>query len=196
MSTRDRILEGALHLFNEAGTAAISTNHIAAAVGISPGNLYYHFRNKEAIISALFKRMFALWDRMYRLPDDQAPTLADLERLVQATFTMLWEYRFAYRELIVLLRRDPELRARYTAVRRRGYNGFHKLVGAFVAAGVLAPLDDVTITRLADLCWLVSEFWLANCELNDLAVGPAELRHGADLMLQILAPYLNTPPAA
>lgn len=189
MNTRDRILVGALELFNEAGTAPISTNHIAEAVGISPGNLYYHFRNKEAIIAALFKRMFVQWDRMYALPAEHAPTLADLERLVQATFVMMWEYRFVYRELLALLRRDPELRNRYEAVRRRGYGGFHALIGAFVAAGVLQPLDEATIMQVTDLCWLISEFWLARCELTTSTVGAAEMRHGVELMLQVLEPY-------
>lgn len=189
MDTRERILAGALELFNEAGTAAISTNHIAEAVGISPGNLYYHFRNKEAIIAALFKRMFTQWDRMYGLPADHAPTLADLERLVQATFVMMWEYRFAYRELVALLRRDPDLRSRYAVVRRRGYSGFQELIRAFSAAGVLQTLDALTIDRLADLCWLISEFWMASCELNAETVGAAEMRRGAELMLQTLAPY-------
>jgi AcrR family transcriptional regulator len=189
MGTRDRILEGALNLFNEAGTAAISTNHIAEAVGISPGNLYYHFRNKEAIISALFKRMFAQWDRMYTLPADRSPTLADLEQLVQATFVMLWSYRFAYRELLALLRRYPELRSRYEAVRRRCYSGVHELIAAFGAAGVLRPLDDTTVTRLADLCWLISEFWMASCELTTRSVGTTEMRRGAELVLQVLEPY-------
>ena len=50
VSTKEAIVITAIELFNEKGTAAVSTNRIAEAMGISPGNLYYHFRNKEEII--------------------------------------------------------------------------------------------------------------------------------------------------
>jgi AcrR family transcriptional regulator len=109
MTTPERILATALRLFNDAGTAAVSTNHIADALGMSPGNLYYHFRNKEAIIRALFAQQFDHNDRLYTLPTDRPPTLADLQQLVRATFATSWEYRFIYRELIALLRRDEDL---------------------------------------------------------------------------------------
>src|SRR5690349_13963424 len=109
MKTRERILATALQLFNASGTGAISTNHIADALGISPGNLYYHFRNKEEIIRALFEQQFARWDEGYSLPDDRMPILDDLQQLVRASFVTAWEYRFIYRELIALLRRDPQL---------------------------------------------------------------------------------------
>lgn len=192
MKTRERILATALRLFNEAGTAAISTNHIAEAMAISPGNLYYHFRNKEEIVRALFEQQFDLADRLYTFEGEAAPTLDDLQRLVRATFDMSWAYRFIYRELIALLRRDDELRQRWLAVRARGFAGFHELVDQFVAAGVLrAPEDPSTIGRLAELCWLVSEFWLASVEVSGQAVDAAQLDHGVSLMLQVLAPYLR-----
>jgi len=191
MKTRERILATAQRLFNESGTAAFSTNHIADAMGISPGNLYYHFRNKEAIIRALFEQQFARWDELYTLPDDRLPTLADLQQLVRATFVMSWDYRFMYRELIVLLRRDEQLQRRWVAIRARGFAGFRELVDLFVAADVLrAPADPTAVTRLAELCWLISEFWLASVEVSGEAVDAAQMERGIALMLQVLDPFI------
>ena len=191
MNTRDRILDTALRLFNQSGTAAVSTNHIADALGISPGNLYYHFRNKEAIIRALFEQQFAHWDVIYSLPDDRMPTLADLRRLVDDTFPVSWEYRFIYRELIALLRRDGELHRRWVEVRARGFDGFRQLIEVFAAAGVLrSPDDPDVVTRLAELVWMINEFWLASVEVSGQAVDAAQMAHGADLMRQVLEPFI------
>ncbi|NTW97259.1 MAG: TetR/AcrR family transcriptional regulator [Oscillochloris sp.] len=194
MTTPERILATALRLFNDAGTAAVSTNHIADALGMSPGNLYYHFRNKEAIIRALFAQQFDHNDRLYALPTDRPPTLADLQQLVRATFATSWAYRFIYRELIALLRRDEDLQSRWADVRARGFAGFHALVSQFVAAGVLrGPDDPAAVQRLAELCWLISEFWLASVEVSGQAVDAAQIDHGVALMLQVLDPFLLRP---
>ncbi len=191
MSTRERILETALRLFNEGGTAAASTNHIAAACGISPGNLYHHFRNKEAIIRELFERMFALWGRSSALPSDRAPTLADLQCHVRRTFASVSDYRFIYRELVPLLRRDEYLQHRWVAVRTQGFANFHVLIEHFVAAGVLRrPTDPDGVTRLAELCWLISEFWPASVEVSGLSLDAARLERGVALLLQVLQPFV------
>jgi AcrR family transcriptional regulator len=196
VSTRERILDTALTLFNEAGTAAVSTNHIAAACGISPGNLYYHFRNKEDIIRALFERMFALWEQPSALPDDRPLALTDLQGVARATFALLCDYRFVYRELIALLRRDEYLQRRWVEVRERGFVGFRALVDRFVAAGVLRRPDDPDeVTRLAELCWLVSEFWPASVEVSGLPLDAARIERGVTLLLQVLQPYTIADPA-
>ena len=54
IKTSERIVQNSLELFNQQGERSISTNHIAAHMEISPGNLYYHFPNKQAIIACLF----------------------------------------------------------------------------------------------------------------------------------------------
>lgn len=52
-STRDLIIEKADALFYEGGFEATSFADIAAAVGISRGNFYHHFKTKDDILDAV-----------------------------------------------------------------------------------------------------------------------------------------------
>ncbi len=190
-NTKDRILAAAIRLFNEQGTGAVSTNHIAEGAGLSPGNLYYHFHNKEEIIRAIFERLFTAWDVTLVLPDDRLPTFEDVEGLVRANFRIMWDFRFVYREILALLRQDAQLRDRYTVIRQRGYEGFGQIVAVLTAVGMLTVPDEETVTRLADLCWLISEFWLTEVEVSGQAVGPEQMERGITLMNQVLQPYIH-----
>ena len=58
-NTADLIVEGSIALFNRLGVSDVTTNHIATHLEISPGNLYYYFANKEAIIRAIFAQIKA-----------------------------------------------------------------------------------------------------------------------------------------
>ena len=191
MNTQDKILNAALALFNEQGTAAVSTNHIAAAINISPGNLYYHFRNKEDIIRALFERLFAAWDVIFQLPSYRTPELTDIEAMITGNYQLIWEYRFAYREMAALLHKDPELHKRYIEIRRRGYDGFIELIEAFANAGVLnRPKTPQEQIELTELCWIISEQWPVNLELSGRPLDEAGIKEGVALMWHIFRPYL------
>jgi len=192
MGTKERIVGAARRLFNERGTAAVSTNHIAEEAGISPGNLYYHFRNKEEIIRAIFGRMMAAWEVMGGLQQDRAPTLTDLRGMLEETYSVLWGYRFFYREFVALLRRDPELGRSYREVREGGLANTEFLLGSFVAGGILRePEDAEALPDLAKLFWLIVEFWLPFVEMGEEAVGPERSREGVGLMMRILKPYMT-----
>ena len=192
MSTKDNILTTALKLFNDEGTTSVSTNHIAEAAGISPGNLYYHFHNKEEIIRELFELMFAATDAGFNLPADKMPTLDDLQQYVRFNYKTIWAYRFAYRELAALLRSDPELHTKFLAYRKRGFAGFDQLFDAFVSVGILiAPTDPEVLTNLAETIWLISEFWLNSLEIGGKSINETQMERGVKLMMQVLEPFIS-----
>ena len=192
MNTRARIIETALGLFNEQGTGAISTNHIAEATGISPGNLYYHFRNKEEVIRAILERKDARWESLYHLPVERASTLADVRRLVRENFSLVWDYRFFFRELSALTQRDPLLKQRYQQMRRERLAAFEALFAHFVNAGVARPpASPVLVGNLAKLCWLISDYWLPFVEIDGEPVLPDAIEQGVALYMQVLDPFVN-----
>lgn len=195
--TKERIAQTAIRLFNERGTATVSTNHIAEAAGISPGNLYYHFRNKEEIIRAIFERMISSWEQVSASPQDRASPLTDLSGILGETFTVLWQYRFFYREFVALMRRDPELGRRYRDLRERGLANTEILLKNLVEGGVLRePEDPAAVPKLATILWLITEFWLPFTEMGEETVGPERLQESADLLMQVLRPYMTEEAVA
>ncbi len=185
-------MNAALDLFNAQGTDAVSTNHIAEALGLSPGNLYYHFRNKADIIRALFEQLFADTDHTFSVAPDHSLKLDDASGWLRVNFEIIWRYRFAYRETLALLAADAQLRERYLVVRKRGYEGFREIFAGLAQAGLLINVaSDETIDELADLCWLISDFWLPNIELSGNEVSAAQMQRGIDLMTRILKPYIR-----
>jgi AcrR family transcriptional regulator len=59
LDTKTRIINESETLFFEQGIANIRLQQIADAAGISVGNLAYHFKNKDAIVTAVYENLFA-----------------------------------------------------------------------------------------------------------------------------------------
>jgi AcrR family transcriptional regulator len=192
MNTKERIIETAIRLFNEQGTVAVSTNHIAEALSMSPGNLYYHFRNKEEILRAILERMIARWEGLYAFPQERPPQLTDVQQLVAENFGLVWDYRFFYREFSALVQRDPVLKSRYQEIRRERLAKLEALIQRFVQASSPRSLETpASFTNLARLCWLISDYWLQFLEIDGDLVLSEVIEQGVALYMQVLRPYIS-----
>lgn len=109
MKTRERILECALTLFNEKGVASVSTLEIATELGISPGNLYYHFHGKEPIILELFERFRAELAPLLDPPPGLRLALDDYWLFLNLLAEHLAQYRFLFQDLGNLAGSLPKL---------------------------------------------------------------------------------------
>jgi len=109
VGNRERIIEASLELFNERGTHNVTTNHIAAHLSISPGNLYYHFANREEIVRAIFPQAAEAVHGTLPVSRDREVTAADVGSYHLAGIETLWRFRFFFRDVDELLSRDPLL---------------------------------------------------------------------------------------
>lgn len=188
--TKSQIIETAIELFNQRGTQAVSTNHIAEAMKISPGNLYYHFKNKQEIIRAVLERMIGLFDGGWTA--HPKPSLANLQDMLSRSFFLLWEYRFFQRELIALLQADPELKKRYRTIRRQRLAEIELFCHGLIESGVLrSPDDSTTLASITKIIWLISDYWLAFLDLEDKVISPKNVEEAIDLIIQVMRPYLS-----
>ncbi len=188
--TRERVLNAALELFNERGSASVTTNHVAALAGISPGNLYYWFSDKNEIVRELYAQFVAEYEQLWGagLPGASLALTPDevLARLAGGA-ALSGRYAFLARDLLGLLHADPLLAAEYRAVRRRRIGEFTALARQWQTQGVTRPLDDASAADLVEALWVIAETWLAFAELDG---SHPDAAHGTRLLRVVLQPYL------
>src|SRR4051794_13735117 len=192
--TRERILATSLALFNGAGAPNVTTADIADEMNISPGNLYYHFRNKDEIIGELYDALDATLDPLLDVPAG-ARSVEDLWLLLHLLFERMGEYRFFYRDLDEITSRSRRLAFAFGALTRRTEQAFERLTEGLVAAGSMqaTPAERRALARNVAL---VATYWMSFQRIGRVA--PRESSAGLPLdpgqaawqILAMVAPFL------
>lgn len=197
MNTRDKILLASLELFNEKGERNVTTNHVAAHLGISPGNLYYHFRNKSDIVYEIFLRYRALVQQVLALPEGRPLTLEDQFQYLEAVFEGLWGFRFLHRELEHFLDEDERLRRDYRDFTRFCLGSIREIIARLDRAGVLQGMDEMAQAGFALNVWLVVTNWMAflktACADADERIDKDRLRQGIYQVILLQRPFIAAP---
>lgn len=194
--TRDAIVDLAIGLFNARGTSAVTTNHIAAELGISPGNLYYHFRNKEEIVRAAYGRFGEECRALLETPVTGGAAEI-LRHYTAGTFDLMLRWRFFYEDTAELCRRDPDLAGDMADLQRRFVAHLAATLGRLRRTGIVSEgVVDLDLRLLADNIWLVSRgFWEFARNGAPEGFRPEEaIRDGVRHIFALTRPYL-TPPA-
>lgn len=187
-SNREKILIEALRLFNESGSSQISTNHICEACKISPGNLYYHFKNKEEIIVELLKGMIGHWDQSSSQAD---PSLENLTGTFELMFEFMWEYRFIHREISPLYHHIPEFRQIFEAVQQRRLDEIHRMIKGYIAAGIMVPMEASHSETLSRTIWFFALYWMSYLETEGKKISRKSIPGSLAVLRSLIEPYLK-----
>ena len=190
--TKDRILEASLVMFNAQGEPNVTTNHIADELGISPGNLYYHYRNKDDIVEQLFARYEARMDLALLVPDGRLPTLEDVWMQLHLVFECMWTFRFLYRDLVDIVSRNRKLKQHFARILNRAAASAEKVLKGLARAEIMRATPD-EIHATAENVLLVATFWLNYNTVRGARpdASQEDLTHGIYQVMLLIAPFLR-----
>ena len=193
IKTYDRIVQESLTLFNEHGERSITTNHIAAHLDISPGNLYYHFRNKEEIVHQIFLLYRQFIIERLAVPQERKMDVSDLVNYLDTAFEAMWRFRFMFYDLPGLMARNPKMQVDYHQFVHNELKGI--LEGhfrEFIRLGLLKmALED--IEPLSINIWLTVKFWFAfeQTARPHEPITEASGHRGVCQVMALLKPYVS-----
>lgn len=190
--TPERILETALALFNRYGEPSVTTSAIAAEMGISHGNLYYHYRSKEKIVEDLFAAFSSQIERVLAAPERRPPHVEDVWLFLHLVFEAIFKYRFLYRDLNELLSRHRVIETRFKRILAHKRHTAITMLRGLVEAGELTA-GRAEIDALAENMTVIATYWLS----YEFASRPRVPQDGATLargvfhVMSLAAPLMN-----
>jgi len=192
LETRKRILQASLALFNEDGYSRVTTHHIASSADMSPGNLYYHFKNKEEIVREIFLSMEIFsrdhWEE--RGPKNPKESFLDFMRFF---FGNLQRYRFFFREFSLIVQSVPAMEKLWKQRWDQLMETMRQAVVLWHKAGVLNKFSSQKdMDAFIETCWILANFSSVHREfLSDSRIKNLEAP-GFDLLIRFLYPYHTT----
>ncbi|WOJ98008.1 TetR/AcrR family transcriptional regulator [Congregibacter brevis] len=193
-NNRSRVLETCRHLMNVEGAQAIGTTRLCDELEISPGNLYYHFKNKEEIVRALFEELAADFRVAFgeEPPESLSPKVfADF---YVKTLDVAYDYRFFFSGLLHLLRQDPLLNTAYLELQDWALEGLAGVAAQAAREGNLRVQNSQKRYRaIAVNTWLIWSNWVRYLEISKSGdpISRKDMLLGIEQIFDVLSGHLE-----
>jgi AcrR family transcriptional regulator len=134
--TAGRILDHAHRAFNERGLAAVGVREIARDLGISPGNVSYHFPTKEALVAALIEKVHGENNALVAAAVEPLD-FAKVDAIIRAIMRRDLDNQWLLRDYVGALLAMPALRPLHEQTQRAREARVDTVVARLIAAGLL-----------------------------------------------------------
>lgn len=191
MSNRkDEIIEASIKLFNEKGCINTSTRHICDELGISVGNLYYYFKNKEEILIEIYKRHLENIFKEVNLLDYENDDIFLFKDFLLNHIVEEEKHNFIYLELNSIVAKFPKFREMKIENLKFSTELLQKLIKHQIKYNYIISLEPQEIEFLISNSWSISlnaiNYWNLVEFNNKLNYQKTSLN-----MYYLLKPYLT-----
>lgn len=198
MKTREKILQAALELYNEHGVyhphgeGSVTARAIAEKVGISDGNLRYHFPTKEDIVFGLYMALVQELDQGIGKAHHPPINLKSLFQMMIHTYESLYRYRFLMLDFVAIMRRIESISAHFRELSKFRRGQFENIVSQLVRDGIFLPEKlPGQYQVFYEQFQIMSDFWISSAEILYEGEENEKTVHYARMVFSSLVPFLS-----
>ena len=184
-NTKHKIIEAAVEFFNKEGFAAISMQELANGLGMSRGNLTYHFKDKDTLLRKIAEQM---WIEMgqERIHSRTFPSFQNLHNEVQLYYKIQRSYAFIFLDPHVL--KHKYIREQFRKMTEETIRDNKTRIAFSVQMGNMYPEKiPGTYHNLAFISWMLTFFWLA----QQIIRGEKTEEDGEKMIWSIMIPHFT-----
>lgn len=191
-NTKEIILKTALDLFNKEGLSKVTLRTIANKMGISQGNLNYHFKKRETIIEALYKQLVGRIDESMSKHQDQNIGLESMLNISSVLMESFFEYRFFMLDFVQIMRESSKIKKQHLQLTRTREGQFSMLSKYLIQNGILRkevlPNEYLFLYKRFQI---ISDFWISSAAVTEPRLSKKMIYEYSDIINQAIFPYLT-----
>ncbi|WP_107037937.1 TetR/AcrR family transcriptional regulator [Brumimicrobium mesophilum] len=191
-NTKERILETALNLFNSDGLSQVTLRTIADKMGISQGNLNYHYKKREFIIESLYFQLVSKIEEEMFKNDATDLGLATLFSMSSSIMKNFFDYRFFMLDFVQIMRENEIIKAHYLELSKSREEQFSSLFDVLIRKDILLTETlENEYFFLYKRFEILGNFWISSAEISTHKLSKKMIVEYSELINQAIFPYLT-----
>ena len=191
-NTKEIILETSLKLFNSYGLSKVTLRTIAQKMGISQGNLNYHFKKRDDIIEALYFQLVHNIDSSMsdsQQPKDFLQLLVDISQTIMSNF---FDYRFFLLDFVQIMRENRKIRTHYAKLTIQREQQFSILFNVLIENNLMRKeILPNEYKFLYKRFQILGDFWISDAEIFNPKITKKIISTYSNILTQAIFPYLT-----
>lgn len=159
MTTKDKIVEKALELYNEHGIEYVGVRELAKELDMKGGNITYYFPTKDDIIAEIARRLAAENNVLFR--EMRSETIAAFLDSLRAIYANQYKYRAMFISLPHLVMQNRGFAAGYKKNRDVRKKTIEEIINGLVEKKILQPLSPEEVAMFTRLMVMINRFWIS-----------------------------------
>jgi AcrR family transcriptional regulator len=191
-NTKELILSTALELFNSEGLPKVTLRAIANKMGISHGNLNYHFKKRETIIEDLYFQLVGRMDENMSRNEGKSIGLQTLFSMSSITIESFYEYRFFMLDFVQIMRESNKIKTHYLQLTKIREEQFAMLFSLLIKNKVLRKeVLPNEYSFLYKRFQILGDFWISSAEVTKSGLNKKMIKEYSEIINQSIFPYLT-----